>query len=288
VRHWKACQGYELQPSPESAGYKDRSNHTYCLIKPKYSSNQEDKWYEYNPFKDTPDLFLKFARLYERGKGSSVDAILDWVHRYGLLGYGEGRYFGGPEETVENYRESIYWAAGILAMYEAALNGDEDAAKDVVLGEFLSVGPSFSLLQKLGEQEFIAYQAKTVERLWGGSYLAYALENALNVVTVIVQAECLPPTLYPPEEGSDPSQVSVIWGFKSLYAAIYLQMYWLMEAGADVTRCKYCGQIIYLTSSQSGARKTRQDKQFCDNACRQRHHYHTKTKPGRQGNISSP
>ena len=282
VRYWEVCQGYELQPSPETASYKDRSDYTDCLLKPKYSANQEDKWHTYNPFEDTPDLFLKFARLYEPGKGASVDAILNWVHGYGLLGYGEGRYYGGPEETVEQYRASIYWATGILAMYEAALNGDEEAAKEVVLGEFLSVGPSSSLLQKLGEQEFTAYQAETVEQLYDGSYIAYALENALDLVTVRVQAECLPPTLSLPEESNNPSQVSVSWGFRSLYAAIYLQMYWLMEAGGKVTRCQYCGRIISLASPLPGARKTRQDKQFCDNACRQRHHYHVKVKPKRK------
>lgn len=67
--------------------------------------------------------------------------------------------------------------------------------------------------------------------------------------------------------------------------AMYLQMYWLMAAGGNVTRRKYCGRIISLTSPVPGARKTRQDKKFCDDACRQRHHYHTKTKPRRQGYL---
>ena len=67
---------------------------------------------------------------------------------------------------------------------------------------------------------------------------------------------------------------------------MYLQMYWLMAAGGNVTRCKYCGRIISLTYPLSGgARKTRQDKKFCDNACRQRHHYHTQTKLKRQGKL---
>lgn len=251
------------------------------------SSNQKDKWHTYYPFEDTPDLFLKFARLYKPGKGSSVDTILDWVHAYGLLGYGEGSYFGGPEETIENYWGSIYWAAGILAMYEAALNGDEEAAKDVVLGEFLWVGPLSYLRKKLSEQEFVEDLAESVERLWGGSYLAYALDTALHLVMFNVQEACRP-TLYLPEGNSDPSQVSASWGFKGLYAAMYLQMYWLMEAGGNVTACKYCGRIISLASPQSGARKTRQDKKFCNDACRLRHYYHTKTKLRRQDDISSP
>ena len=70
-----------------------------------------------------------------------------------------------------------------------------------------------------------------------------------------------------------------------LYGAMYLQMYWLMAAGGNVTRCKYCGRIISLASPGPDARKTRQDKKFCDDACRQRHHYHTKTKPKRQGHL---
>jgi hypothetical protein len=71
-----------------------------------------------------------------------------------------------------------------------------------------------------------------------------------------------------------------------LYGAMYLQMYWLMAAGGNVTRCKYCGRIMSLTYPlPGGARKTRQDKKFCDNACRQKHHYHTKTKLKRQGKL---
>ena len=172
-------------------------------------------------------------------------------------------------------------------MYEAALNGDEEAAKDIVLGEFLWVGPFPYLRKKVSEQEFAADLAESVERSWGGSYIAYALENAVDLVTVTVQAECRQ-TLYLPEEGcSDPSQVSSGWGFSGLYAVVFLQMYFLMAAGVNITRCKYCGRIISLASLQSGTRKTRRDKQFCNDACRQRHHYHTKTKPRRQGNISS-
>ena len=117
---------------------------------PKYSLDQEDKWRTYHPLEDTPDLFLKFARLYENGKGCSTDAILSWVHKYGLLGKGGG-YLGSSEESIREYRESIRWAAGILAMYESALNEDEVAARDIVLGEFMTVGSPSSLYEKLDE-----------------------------------------------------------------------------------------------------------------------------------------
>jgi len=86
------------------------------------------------------------------------------------------------------------------------------------------------------------------------------------------------------KEGSrDPFGVTASWNFKSLLGAMYLQMYWLMGSGGNVTRCRYCGRIISVASPAPDARKTpRQDKKFCDDACRQRHHYHTKTKLRRQ------
>jgi hypothetical protein len=196
------------------------------------------------------------------------------------------RYSGGPEDTLTydtlpDYQAEAHWAAGILAMYEAALNGEEEAARDAVLREHLWVGADGSLLRKLGEPEYARRLAEDVEEIWDGSYATYALETALDLVALNVQEECLP-VLRLSEGGSDPSDVDAGWAFKSLYGAMYLQMYWLMAAGDDVTRCKYCGRIISLASPTPGSRKTRQDKKFCNNACRQRYHYHTKTKPRRQ------
>jgi hypothetical protein len=300
---WKVCrEGYDYQNPPVDAHYED-----YSLV-PKHSVSREEEWRTYYPLEDTPNLFLDFTRLYrdsekdssvnlfeddpdflhmfarlyrEKDKDSPTDAVLNWVRRYGLLGYGGGAYGGGPEDTVENYLGSSYWAAGILAMYEAALNGDQEAAKAAVLEEFLPVDPVGYSLNRLGKQEFSARKAKTIEERYSGSYLEYALDTALYLVTSNVREECLP-TLFLPEGVEDPSKISASLSFKSLYGAMYLQIYWLMAAGGNVTRCRWCGQIISLISPVPGARKTRQDKTFCGNACRQRHHYHTKTKPRRQ------
>jgi hypothetical protein len=144
-------------------------------------------------------------------------------------------------------------------MYEAALNEDEEAARNLVLGEFLSVGPSPSLHEKLGEQDFAAFLAESIEDFYDGSYIRYALVNALDLVAFKVQKHWFP-TLLSEEEVSHPSEVWAGWHFKSLYGAMYLQMYWLMAAGGSVTRCRYCGRIISLASPLSGARKPRQDK----------------------------
>lgn len=86
-----------------------------------------------------------------------------------------------------------------------------------------------------------------------------------------------------------PSRLSSGYGFLNLLGAMYLQMYWLLAAGEKhVTRCNYCGKLVRLTArtptseGQGKGRKPRQDKRYCNDACRQRHHYMTKTKPKRE------
>ncbi len=64
---------------------------------------------------------------------------------------------------------------------------------------------------------------------------------------------------------------------------MYLQMHWLMAASGNVTRCKYCSRITSLASPTPDTRKTRRDKRASDDACRQRHHYHTKLNPSARG-----
>ena len=77
------------------------------------------------------------------------------------------------------------------------------------------------------------------------------------------------------------------WDFDNLLGVMYLQMYWLLEAGENnITHCKNCGAMIKLTASKptstdpSRTRKTRSDRQFCDNKgkCQQRYCYRTKGK----------
>jgi hypothetical protein len=272
TRTWEVCEEYEPRQPDEASRY----DYLSFELTPKYPPNREDRWRTYHPLEDTPDLFLKFARLYNGGRDRYVDSIfvnsiIEWVHRYGLLGYDKYSYYGGPEETIGNYAGSAYWAAGILAMYEAALNGDEEAAKAAVLEEFLSVDIVGSALERMGEQDFVEQKVEHIEEHWNGSYVEYALTNVKELVTHTIRDKCFP-ILNPREGVSDPSKLSAGWSFKSLYGAMYLQMYWLMAAGGDVTRCEYCGQIISLARPHPEGRKRRRDKRFCDDACRQAHH----------------
>jgi hypothetical protein len=281
-RIWGVCREYEIQHVTEE-GRKT----TY--IAPRYSSapGNEDKWVMYKPLEDAPDLFLRFARLHEGG--TSVESALDWVRRYGVLGHGSGWHIAAPQ-SVQSFREAVEEAAGILAMYEAVLNGDEERAKALYLEEFPLIGPSGRLLKQLKEAgvpveerwDHAAIVTETVEEHFDGDYLDYVLDIAVDAVNDMVKEFCYPSLDMGYGSHRRPSNVRTSWSFKSLLGAMYLQMYWLMGSGGDVTRCKYCGRIISLSRPRPDARKVRQDKSFCDDACRQRYHYHNRTKPRRQ------
>jgi len=288
---WGVCQEYVLQELPQAAGEGNRS---YQLV-PKYpfSPDQRDKWRMYKPLEDVPDLFLKFAKLYEHD--GSIEPIIEWVHRYGSLEKGHRQGYGKPQE-IENFSWNVSMAAGILALYEAVLNGDRKKARSLILEEFCQVslhwhrlfrsppeGIDLRSLADVPRDVAVALISETVEQDHNGDYLEYALWSIVSVVDARVRYSCQP-NLYlgRGHHRNDPSKVKASWSFRSLQAAMYLQMYWLIAAAGDVTRCRYCGGIISLASPQAGARKTRQDKKFCNDACRQRQHYHTKTKPRRQ------
>jgi hypothetical protein len=173
---------------------------------------------------------------------------------------------------------AIDQAAGVLALYEAVLNGDSERARSTMLDEFPYVGPVGQVFNELPskpadvKQETIAaHRSDMVDEKYGGDYLWYALETAADDVQRKVVSWCYPALEV--EEGShDVSGVTANWNFKSLLGAMYLQMYWLMAAGSEVTRCEYCGLLISLARPSPESRKRRRDKRFCDDACRQAHH----------------
>ena len=284
-RIWGVCEEYELRKLPDAP---EGDSFPYVLVR-KYPLGPvyQHKWREYAPLEDTPDLFLRFARLHE--KSDQIEAMVDWVRKYGVLGHdGKTPWQPGAPQYASSFNQALGQAAGVLALYEAVLNGDRERAKSAILGEFPFVGIWWRTHNAVPnkpphmDREWVAEQiSESVEENCGGDYLEYALVTAADDVESMVSSYCTPALNV--EEGSrDPSGVTATWNFQSLLGAMYLQMYWLMAAGGNVTRCEYCGRIISLTSPLPGARKTRQDKKFCDDACRQRHHYHTKTKPKRQ------
>ena len=237
---------------------------------------------------DYPNLFLEFARLHEKERTNqeqSNQIALDWVNKYGLLGcrfgfYEDRQIFNyepiAPYEFVDDFFEEVDRAAAVLTLYEAVLNRDEDAVWPIVK-RFRDIA-SYPWARYLETDAGAHYEGK----------LGFALSFVAYEVMRMVRTFTYPKFTLQPGPAL-PSRLSSSQGFLNLLGAMYLQMYWLLAAGEKhVTRCNYCGKLVRLTASEPESEgkprggKPRQDKRHCDNACRQRHHYQTKTKPRRE------
>jgi hypothetical protein len=273
-RMWHVCEAYELTRRKEAPKHDGDS----YLVVPKYPYEPAtfDKWRNYQPLEETPDLFLKFARLY--GAKDQSEAMFDWVRAYGTLGHGKPPWVAGAPQDAKGFWDAVRQAAGLLALYEAVLNRDTHRVQRAILAEFPYVGIQWQLYNELPnkpahmDHDFVASGiAESVEEIYGGDYLSYALETVCHEVQHMVGALCRP-ILSVNEGSSDPASVTATWNFHSLLGAMYLQIYWLVAAGSELTRCEYCGRLISLARPYPESRKRRRDKRFCDDACRQAHH----------------
>ena len=284
LNRWGVCTwGYELQ-------LRRRNGLNDHVLRAKHPLELTDAdglyWKTYKPLEEHPNLFLRFARLSRQS--ASPERALDWCQKYGVLGLAGGYQWGWTGEnnahqryeSLEAFDAEVDRAAGVLALYEAALNRDSDAVEYFVFEKHPLISAEL-YGSSPGQYWNSSLISEMVETHGGGDYLTYSLEAATWIVEMTVRESCYP-TLR--AEGSrNPSDVTGGWGFKNLRGAMYLQMYWLMAAGGNIARCKNCGGVIALSRSLPEGRKPRQDKTFCGDACRQRYHYHNRTKPRRTG-----
>jgi len=143
-------------------------------------------------------------------------------------------------------------------MYEAVLARDWMAAKSLLIAD-----------EDFGGEENYPYDDSPE------TYLSLALQEAALSVGHTVGQLCRPTLRFtgsaqPPEV--DPASIEGAWRFESLLGVAYLQMYWLITSGGNITRCEYCGQVLSLAKTHPDGRKRRSDKRFCDDACRQAQH----------------
>lgn len=270
------CDEYELREDDNGEG-EALSN---LRLAPAYPVSREEKWRRYAPLKDHPDLFLRFARL--RGRDCSPETALGWVREHGILGCEAVtllsrtaiQYVRLPEtETVGAFFEEVDRAAAVLALYEAVMNGDPEAARRAASEEFPLVCG--------GHLEEYRSSGMGIEC---GGELGFALSVATHEVEGMVRKFCRPSFSIAPG-AANPSKAEAGWGFETLLGAMYLQAYWLMAAGENVAFCRYCGRPIPLTSRNPDSRKPRRDKRFCSDACRQSHYYHAKRKGRRRKEV---
>jgi hypothetical protein len=242
----------------------------------------------FHPLVATPSMVLEFAELVENG--ITKDVWLDWVRRYGVLGFeGNGevadRWWasprGGPRETLTAFVEEASQANAVLRIYEAATSpGGPDVA---VLSDFASkTEPALSAIE--GWTEFkVAETASALQ--------ASGLKVAWKAVASMLAGHCYPELYASKDAFGSREAFAVGWGFKSLLGAIYLQMAWLMTTVEDVRHCQgpKCNKIIAYEQPEKGAhpqlrgrkndrsagyRKTRKDKRFCGSSCKSLWHYY--------------
>ena len=233
-----------------------------------YSDLSED-WLAYNPLDDVPDLFLKFGKLYEQADFER--AALDFANGYGLPGDREKSVKGEREikpaptkMKLSEFRDEARRAWAVLAFYEAVLNGDAPAVRNLFLE--LRDDRVFALWDKVFRFERIEEHDQGL--------LNTGLLCAVQTVEEVVHEMCRNRIRFAQErhKGPDLSTVHTVWNFDSLIGAMHLQMWWLMASAGDITRCEFCGRIVSLARSRPEGRKHRRDKRFCDDACRQAHH----------------
>lgn len=232
-------------------------------------SNLSEGWSAYLPLEDVPDLILRFAKLYEQD--DFEQAALTFSNEYGLPGgrqvlvKGErGLKTTPPKMKLSEFRDEARRAWGVLALYEAVLNGDAPAVKD--------------LFFELRDDEVFApwdkfFRFERVED-YDDVLLSIGLVCAVQTVEEVVHDVCRHRIRFSLESGKRPdlSTVYTAWDFDSLVGAMHLQMWWLMASAGDITRCEFCGRIVSLARPHPDGRKHRRDKRFCNDACRQAHH----------------
>ncbi len=255
---WWVCEeGYEIQGDVVAArrpapGFVRKSSGSWRV------EADRGAWRSYKPLEEVPDLFLKFTRLH--GAADPEAAALDWSRKYGVVGDHMADLIRPDRMSLSCFQEELKRAWVVLKMYEAALNRDKEGVKrllDVHEEQVLERWPSY--LEDGPTRE--------------DALLELALFGSVFMVEQTVQEICRPALIVTDShDKADPATVQSTWDFHNLLGAMYLQMYWLITSGGDITRCEYCGGVISLTRPRPEGRKTRRDKKFCDDACRQAHH----------------
>ena len=178
LNRWGVCiGGYELRPNRQRGSYGDWLSAKEPLRLTEVDGNN---WKTYKPLEERPDLFLKFARLARQP--TSAERALNWCKEYGVLGLSGDYHWGWTgENTAPQKREGLQAfdteverAAGLLALYESALNRDREAAEYYALDRYPRISAELAGVRL--DQEWDPSRVEEMVGLYGdGNYLTYAL-----------------------------------------------------------------------------------------------------------------
>lgn len=261
--YWPVCEKYELRGDE-------------IVAKWPFEESYSDRWMLYRPLDHTPNLFLRFARLNE-----NLDfprAALDFCHEYGApgdcalpLGYIQemgfddsysfdehmDRVFGGYERhaartSLGEFQIEVDEMSEILTVYEKFLNRD------------------FEELQLTHDDMYLHDASGDSAKRPFRTLVSCATHVQSRVDTLCRQNVFFTEEFRSPETAL--SGMRSAWEFDTLFGAAYLQIFWLLTSGGNVTRCEQCRRVISLARPRPDGRKTRRDKRFCHDSCRQAHH----------------
>lgn len=248
--NWSVCEEYVLQDGAIIAEYG-------------HEGDDQDYWRSYLPLELEPDLFLKFARLWEEPDFEA--AALEFAHSYGLPRDPEPNEFPPLDACADSMEISDFYeqskrAGVVLALCESVLNEDVQAARKLAEEQH---GDQF-----LDKVLYSVVQTKDSDMMWR------AVFGAANVVSLHVTQGCYLDLGInrEPSEKVSLSQLKVAWGFRDLLSAMYLQVYWILTSEGELARCEHCGRVMSLSRPHPNAAKRRNDRRFCDDACRQAAH----------------
>jgi hypothetical protein len=196
----------------------------------------------YAPLRDEPDLFVKFASLASKDPGTRddrKDIMLDWIREYGVLGLeplgSSPNLRSRRHEGLTQFWDHVHLAARCMKLYKAATGPGRALKRSGLPGKTLAEKRKLAVMLLLGN------------------------------VGHILERECYPKLRYQVREDTgETADVALIWGFRSLLGAMYLQMAWRIKS----RRCEApgCNNIIGLHE--------RSDKGVCSPRCKERRRYH--------------
>jgi len=242
---------------------------------------------DYDPL-EAPGLFLTFARLLEKPiqwwyydvSGGLIpqisdDALLAWVHQYGLLNirntYSSISSTGpSPQQVYDSLaavHEEIAIARQLLSLYEACATRDyEDLRRRIFEGP---VHPQLLALLPKGEDWCgICIDGRPTSIIYEKPVSHWEPRDFLHTVHYRLLEECvehfapvspdiLKMTLHDPSEEPDSpfaAEVKSGWYAKTLLSAMYLQLWSLITESTPMRRCKYCGKLFFVTKG---------DQEYC-------------------------
>jgi len=180
-------------------------------------------------------------------------------------GFSDTLLEGEPKESYQNFVEEARKANGLLRLYEAVTDPEQE--------------PDVELVRKHADREGLGSWVRTprTARMWALGWVSHVVQERV--------AEDCYPSLY-----QDGDTIRYGWGFHTLLGAMHLQMMWLLTSTGEV-RCKAPGCTRIITYEQPeqpledlGGEdyrkpyKVRSDKVFCSERCKHRHYYHSTRK----------